>query len=380
MRIAYFLETLASMGGVERMLTDKANYMSNIFGYEVYIITCTQNPAQKNAFTLSDKVKTIQLGIPYYSQYRYSYPKRLWVKWKLERQIKKRLTNTVRQFNIDVLIGVGHFKAALVCSIQCRAKRIIESHEARPFTLSGLSQYRNALSSAYMRIYRKNYFRIIEQKADIVVSLTEGDANEWKKARRVEVIPNFSSMKINQLSNCKNKRIIAAGRLSWEKGYSRLIDIWEIVEGKHPDWHLDIFGDGDLRFSLEAEIEKRKLLNITIRQPVKDITKEYADSSICVMTSYYEGFSLVLIEALRHSVPCVAFDCPFGPKSIIDDGRCGFLIQDNNISLYAEKVCKLIEDDGLRQQFSKNCLEQAKKFEMSVVMEKWNALLEQLTA
>ena len=380
LRIAYFLESLVPLGGVERMMTDKANYMAIHFGYEINIITCTQKPEQKNAYLLSDKVNLVPLNIPYYTQYRYGYPKRLWVKWKLNRQIKQRLTNVVSQLDIDLLIGVGHFEAALVCSIQCRAKKIIESHEARPFTLSGMSLHRNIFSSAYMRIYRKNYFHTIEQKADVVVSLTEGDANEWKKAQRVEVIPNFSLMKIKQYSNCDNKRIIAAGRLSWEKGYDRLIQIWEIVEKKHPDWYLDIFGNGDLRESLEAEIVKKGLHNITFCPSISDIDKEYAKSSICVLTSYYEGFAIVLLEAFRHGVSCVAFDCPFGPRSIIDDGNCGFLIKNGNISLFAEKVCQLIENEELRKQFSMRGVEHAKKFEVSVVMDKWKTLFEQLTS
>ena len=154
LRVAYFLESLVAFGGVERVLSDKANYMAIYFDYEVYIITCAQKPEQPNAFLLHDSVKQVYLNVPYYEQYNYGYPKRLFVKRDIGRQIRQKLSEAVQQIDPDVLIGVSHFEAALVSTIPCRAKKVIESHEARPFTMSGLSQYRNFLSSIYMKFYR----------------------------------------------------------------------------------------------------------------------------------------------------------------------------------------------------------------------------------
>ena len=341
LRVAYFLESLVAFGGVERVLSDKANYMAIYFDYEVYIITCAQKPEQPNAFLLHDSVKQVYLNVPYYEQYNYGYPKRLF---------------------------------------PCRAKKVIESHEARPFTMSGLSQYRNFLSSIYMKFYRIKYLHTIERHADVVVSLTEGDAHEWRKSRRVEVIPNFSLMPIEEYSNCETKRIIAAGRLSWEKGYDRLISVWEIVSKRFPDWKLDIFGNGNLQESLENEIKSREIENLTIHPPTKSIGHEYANSSICVLTSYFEGFALVLLESLRHGVPCIAFDCKFGPRSIIEDGTCGYLVEDGNIQLFADKLSKLIEEDDERLQLSFMSVEHARSFDVYGTMTKWKTLFEELTA
>ncbi len=380
LRVAYFLESLVAFGGVERVLSDKANYMAIYFDYEVYIITCAQKPEQPNAFLLHDSVKQVYLNVPYYEQYNYGYPKRLFVKRDIGRQIRQKLSEAVQQIDPDVLIGVSHFEAALVSTIPCRAKKVIESHEARPFTMSGLSQYRNFLSSIYMKFYRIKYLHTIERHADVVVSLTEGDAHEWRKSRRVEVIPNFSLMPIEEYSNCETKRIIAAGRLSWEKGYDRLISVWEIVSKRFPDWKLDIFGNGNLQESLENEIKSREIENLTIHPPTKSIGHEYANSSICVLTSYFEGFALVLLESLRHGVPCIAFDCKFGPRSIIEDGTCGYLVEDGNIQLFADKLSKLIEEDDERLQLSFMSVEHARSFDVYGTMTKWKTLFEELTA
>lgn len=378
LKVAYFLESLVAYGGVERVLTDKANYLAIYFDYDVYIITCAQNPKQQNAFLLHESVEQVNLDVPYYEQYHYGYPKRLLVKRRIEKLIRQRLSEAIKIIDPDILIGVTHFEANLVSTIPCRAKKVIESHEARPFTMSGMSQYRNILSSIYMKFYRQVYLRTIERRADVVVSLTEGDAHEWRKARRVEVIPNFSLMPIGEYSNCDTKRIIAAGRLSWEKGYDRLIAVWEIVSRKHPDWHLDIFGNGNLQESLEGTINRTDLQNVTIHPPVKDIGHEYANSSVCVLTSYFEGFALVLLESLRHGLPCIAFDCKFGPRSIIDDGACGYLVEDGNIELFAEKLCNLIESENRRMQFSLVAVEHARKFDVYGTMTKWKTLFENL--
>ena len=123
---------------------------------------------------------------------------------------------------------------------------MVESHEARIFTMSDKGLSRSFFSRLYMKYYRGRYFRRIEKKADVVVTLTNGDAKEWMKAKRVEVIPNFTVMPVVKQSACDNKRVIAVGRLEWQKGFDRLIDAWAIVSQQHPDWQLDIFGSGSL--------------------------------------------------------------------------------------------------------------------------------------
>ena len=168
------------------------------------------------------------------------------------------------------------------------------------------------------------------------------------------------------------------GRLSWEKGYDRLIDIWELVSRKSPDWQLDIFGEGELEKNLSYKIAKKHINNITIHPTTNNISYEFSKSSICVMTSYYEGFALVLLEALKHGVPCVAYDCPFGPASIIEDNRCGYLIDNGNTSLFIEKLNLLIENKTLRKEFSQAAIERAKAFDIDVVMKKWKEVFEKI--
>ena len=127
-------------------------------------------------------------------------------------------------------------------------------------------------------------------------------------------------------------------------------------------------------------IKMNKIKNLTIHNFTQNISQEYAKSSICVVTSFFEGFSLVLLEAMKHGLPCVAFDCPFGPRNIINDASNGFLVNDGDTKLFAERLCRLIEDEELRKQFSKAAIERSLLFDHDSIMNKWKILFEQLNS
>lgn len=376
MKIAYVVEALFLRGGIERIISDKANYLAEHFGYDIYIITCAQKPDQPNSFRLSKKIKQIYLNIPYYSQYRYKYPKRLWIKYTINKALKRSLNNTIKELNPDILIGMGQFKGDLISSVPCHAIKLIESHEARCFTDSNFGRHGSAITNLFAKLNRKRYFRTIEHHADCIITLTEEDMLLWNKAKKVVVIPNFSSLEVTNISKCRNNRIIAVGRLGEDKGFDRLIDIWKIVSKSHSDWILDIFGNGSMEGFLKNKIKTENVNNIKIHNATADISSEYAQSSIFVLTSYYEGFALVLLEAMRHGVPCIAFDCPFGPRNIIKNKECGFLIKNGDIEMFAGAINILIENYDLRMKFAQASLEQSRKFEIINIMNHWKKLFE----
>ena len=377
MRIVYVIDSLASKGGAERIISDKMSYMADNYGYDVYVITCYQNQQQDpNTYYLSDKVNQINLNIPYYLQYHYPYPKRLWVKWTLYRKLIHLLRKTVQQINPDVLVGLGYFMADVVTGIRCRAVKLVESHESRLFILADGGLSRSYISKAYMKIYRSIYLKRIERQSDVIITLTIADAKEWKKAKRVVVVPNFSVMPVIELSACEKKRVIAVGRLEWQKGFDRLIESWSLVHKKHPDWQLDIFGSGTLEHLLKSMIHSRGLDHVVNIHPyTQTINKEYSNSSIIALTSRFEGFGLVLLEAMRSGLPCVTFDCPFGPDEVVVNNQNGFIVKNGDISVFAEKLCYLIEHKDIRKLFSSESVNLAKQYNVEIVMERWKALL-----
>ena len=379
-KLVYVIDSLASKGGAERILSDKMNYMASHYGYEVYVVTCYQNADKDpNAYHLSDEVTQINLSIPYYSQYHYGYPRRLWVKHQLYQQLCKRLTETVQRIDPDILIGLGYFNADLVTGICCRARKVVESHEARIFTMSDKGLSRSFLSRLFMRYYKKRYFRRVERQADVVVTLTKGDAEEWQRARRVEVIPNFTVMPVTRLSDGTAKRVIAVGRLEWQKGFDRLLMAWQTVEQRHPDWQLTIFGSGTLETDLQRQMRELSLTRVALHPFTPTIAEEYAGSSIFVLSSRFEGFGLVLLEAMQAGLPCVTFDCPFGPSDVVADGESGFVVADGDMQQFAERLCVLIENEALRQRYAKAAILRARLFHVDTVMEQWRLLFQRLT-
>lgn len=380
MKVVYVIDSLANKGGAERIILNKMEYMATHFGYDMSIIACYQNEQTPNFYPVPEQITQYKLAVPYYSQYKYHYPYRLLLKRRLRHQFCKRVKETVQTIDPDILIGVSYFGADVVTSIPCRAKKLVEVHEPRPFTLSNYGLCRGRLSNWYMKHFRDWYFKRVEAQADLVVTLTPGDAHEWRKAKRVLVIPNFTVMPVERVSDVSAKRVIAAGRLEWVKGYDRLIPAWKIVSDKHPDWHLDIFGLGMREQDLKQQQESLGLQErMTIHPATSAIGKEYSASSIFALSSRFEGFGLVLLEAMQCGLPCVAYDCPFGPAAIVKDGQNGFLVPEGDIEQLAEKLLVLIEDDDMRRRFSKAAVEHSKKFTADEIMLQWKQLFEELT-
>lgn len=374
MKIAYIIPSLEITGGAEKIIIEKANYLSGHFGFDVSIITQCHHNEAPIAYPLYKEIHHINLGIPYYAQYKYKYPKRIWIKWKTYKRVRKETTAAVLKIDPDILISLPFFKPDIAYPIPCRAKKIIEFHEPIEYHLHP----KFFKGSWVSKLFEKYYFQTIVKDADVVVGLTNDERKHFKIAKRLEIIPNFSSMDIKQYSTCNAKRVISVGRLTPVKGLERLLKIWKIVNSKHPDWHLDIFGNGSLKNELIYYANENNIKNIILRGIAHDISQEYANSSIFVLSSYYEGFSLVILEAMMHGVPCIAFDCPNGPRSIIQNNQCGFLIEDGDNSLFAEKLCELIENQNLRKKFSTAAIERSKLFNIEVIMKQWKFLFESL--
>jgi glycosyltransferase involved in cell wall biosynthesis len=218
------------------------------------------------------------------------------------------------------------------------------------------------------------------RKLDKFVVLTNEDKQKWNEIdqNKIMTIYNPVSSSSQQFSSCENKRVIAAGRYSLEKGFDLLTEAWKYVNEKHPDWTLHIYGDGD-RTDLEKRINRLKLTNSFIANgKTNAITEKYLESSIFVLSSRWEGMPLVLIEAMSLGVAPVSFACPSGPRDIITHGIDGLLVENGNIEMLAENICYLIENEEKRKEMGRNARESVKRFDAKVIMSQWKELFEML--
>lgn len=378
MKIIYFNDAIARLGGVERVFVEKMNLLAEKYGQEVYLLTTCQGN-HPLAFPLSSKVKHIDLSVRFHTKYQYSFLKRLYVGWKLDRKLVVKLNNIVNEIDPDIIITTTYYKADVVCQLKCRAKKIVESHIARTHNGMNDGVKRNIISTIYRYWQIKNSFKTIEKKSDAIVALTNSDAKSWK-ANNVIVIPNIVDIHNHQHSPLTNKVALFAGRFNVQKGLERMLSAWKIIADKRSDWTLRLVGEGEQE---EALIKQCRLLGIE-NQVIfggksNEMIQEYCDASLFLLTSRFEGLPMVLIEAISCGLPCVSFDCPHGPADIIDNGKNGMLVEDGNIGQFADAVLKLIENEELRIKMGKAAIEKAKNYLPEAIMPQWIKLFNQLT-
>lgn len=366
MKILYVVDSMANWGGTERILIDKMNYFADIYGYDVYMVTCEQG-VHPIPFPLSNKVYFQDLDIRFFRQYRYKLLKRLIIRYKLKRLYRKRLKSYLSQINPDIIICVSIFLLGSVFRVKGNIPLIIESHficKSYQFEFHKLKD-----------ILREKHYIHQVSKVQHVVALTNGDANDWKEFNpHVSVIPNIVHLNEEGVySDCKSKSVIFVGRFAKQKDIGALIKIWTIVNKKHPDWKLNIYGGYGNQYDQLHTILNNPNLNIFVHKPTVEIFKEYINSSILLLTSLYEPFGLVMPEAMSCGLPVVAFDCPYGPADIITDSVDGFLIHDRNIDEFADKVCLLMGDEQLRKKMGNAGIKSSQRYKGSKIMPKWDS-------
>lgn len=376
MKIAYILSTITNKGGIERIIIDKANALAERKGVAVYIVCTAGFDTDVPGFHIDPRVRIVSFGLMFNPGY--TIRKRplsfclYWLKWR--RKLKKRIRTFVKENGIDITVSLTYDIALPYHKGGC--VHIMESHCSRKET-SAL-----ALSSGIRNILTRTAIK----QSDVVVALTENDLKQWPEAKKGVCISNFTNIKPYAPYNADSKKVVAAGRLEEQKGFDILIRAWSNVNSKHPDWNLDIYGEGSLRTALQRDIEKRNLDSaVRLCGLTDNIAETFAGYSIFALSSRFEGFGLVLLEAMTCGVPCVSFDCPEGPSEIITDGRDGILVPFRGLSdsqcaeALAENICRMIEDRDMRIRMSQEAIAKAATFSRDAIIDRWIELFKELT-
>ena len=370
MNIIYLTDTLALWGGIEKLLSCKAKELTERYGYHVRILTTNQG-SHPLPFEFSDNVSYVDLGINLHHQYRYKSFARLLFMYKTRKIFISRLQEQINEFHADIVVLVMLNYADVLSCVMKDIPWIFESH----------SSYYSENYERKSILFRLNCFvnKRCLRHASGVVSLTRKDAQNWQIVNSfTPVIPNVVHLNdTGNYSDCSSHHVIFVGRFFYQKGIDSLIDVWKLVHQKHPDWILDIYGEGELKDYYVKIIEKLNI-NIVIHRPESTILQRYCESSMLLLTSVYEPFGLVMPEAMSCGLPVVAFDCPYGPADIITDGVDGFLVKNRDINEFANRVCQLIEDKELRIRMGRAAIKSAQRYRADVIMPKWKELFERL--
>lgn len=371
MKILYVNTAMASWGGIERVLVDKMNYLSDQYGYEIYLVTADQGN-HPIPYPLNRSVVYRDLGINFHQQYRYKGIRRFIKILQLNHLFIKRLRNCILESSPDIIVSIRSNLTNKIVKAKGNIPLVFESHS------SCFAQY--VVQPGFFSRLKILYLNYSARYAEQVVALTKGDSKEWRKINsNVCVIPNIVHLnETGSYSNCGAKSVIFVGRYSKQKDIYSLLQIWAIVQKVHPDWVLHIYGGyGGEQERLLPEIYNND--NIIIHTPTLNIIEKYLGCSMLLLTSLFEPFGLVLPEAMSCGLPVVAFDCPYGPADIITDGEDGFIIPNRDIQLFADKVCLLMDNPDLRKKMGKKGIASSRRYEARLIMPQWKELFEQLT-
>ena len=223
-------------------------------------------------------------------------------------------------------------------------------------------------------------------RARALAVLTERDRQDWVEelggqALPVEVIPNPVPWPVGDEGNERRRVVVAAGRLTRQKGFDRLIEAYPAVAERHPDWRVHIYGEGQERRDLEQLITRSGLTGVVeLRGWTGRMADVLSEAAVFALTSRFEGLPMVLLEAFGRGVPVVAFDCPRGPRELVADGVNGFLVDDGDEAAFAETLSRVLADDALRAKLSRGALETAGAYSLDSVGDRWRALLDRVTA
>ncbi|MBE6259889.1 MAG: glycosyltransferase family 4 protein [Prevotella sp.] len=378
MHILYIYSEITIKGGADKVIVEKANYFAQK-GYIVTLVTESQL-SRELSFPLNSGVKHIDMDLDFNRQYSQGVIHRAYTYYTLMKIYKKKLELVLRQEKPDIVITTLGRSLDFITEIHDGSVKIGEAHTTK-FHLRSLHlmEQKNIVYKMIANCLRRKMIRNVS-KLKALVLLTPQDAADWEDDIQTYIIPNSIPSLPETFSNLDNKQVIMVGRYNDAKGYDYLIPAWEIVHHRHPDWILNVYGSGELHDDVISWIQERNLGDsIILHDPIDNIMEKYLDSSICVMSSRYEGFPMALVESLSCGVPCVSFDCPFGPRNIIIDGNDGLLVEYLNIQALAEGICKLIENDNLRRRFGENGRKNILRYSRNVVMKQWEDLFKSLT-
>lgn len=369
MKIIYCTHSICNPGGMERVLFNKVSWISSHTPWEVMIVTTDQH-GRPPFYPFPEQVATVDLGIDYSDDIGRNSLSRILAFTKKKSLHRRRLSELLCREKPDVTVSMYPSESSFLPSLKDGSRKVLELHYNRYFRL----QYgRKGLAGLSDR-FRTWLDRRIAGRFDRFVVLTKEDLGYWGDMPNMLAIPNAAVLPYKIEADMSAARVIAVGRLDYQKGFDRLIKVWNAVSrsGVATGWRLDIFGQGECKEKLQDMIEGFGLADtVSINPPVKDIAKEYARSSVLVMTSHYEGLPMVMLEALSAGIPVVSFDCKCGPKDLIRDGENGFLIKDGDTGAMAAALERMISDGALRQRMSACARKVSEEYSQERIMERW---------
>lgn len=362
---------------MERVLVNKLEWLSEHTDWELQVVTTDQH-RRPTFYPLPAGVGHTDLAINYSDDNGRNPLLKIMGYLLRRRRHRRRLTALLLRERPDVVVSLFPSESSFLPDIKDGSRKVLELHYCKFFRL----QYGRSGLLGLIDRWRTHQDERLVGRFDRFVVLTHEDRGYWGELPNICVIPNAARLPKASLSEPRQKRVLAVGRLDYQKGFDRLLQAWALVQadGSRRDWHLDIYGQGEWLPMLREMIARLHLGDTaTIHPPTHEITREYASSALLAMSSHYEGFPMVMIEAMAAGLPVVAFDFKCGPRDIIHQGEDGVIVPDGDIAALAKALTTLTDNDSLRQRMGEAARRVTHTYSEDTVMAQWLRLFNQLT-
>ena len=369
-KLVYVAPSLYIAGGVERVLTLKANYFADCFGYDVTVVT-TDGAHRQPAFALSKNVKVECLDINFDELWNRPFIQKAWLYLKKQRAFRRRLGAFLCEKHPDITISLLRREINFINSIGDGSFKIGEMHINR-------ANYRTVDGGFPAKLFQRYWAsRLVSHLSRLkkLVVLTDADRLSWPELDNVMTIPNPQSFSPSRQSSLESRRVIAVCRYSQEKGIDLLLRAWKIVSAENDGWELHVYGDGNREpYQMLAGQLGISPSALVLHSRTDDVESELCNSSIAVCSSRFEGFGIAILEAMSCGVPVVSFDCPWGPASMINDHVDGVLVPNGDVEMLANGISTLIGNEPLRHQLGRQAKERASDFSIDSIAARWQRL------
>ena len=364
-KIAVICDQLEVYGGRERVVCGTCNDLVEF--YDVYCVNLWKNTP---AYPILDKVHMV-----------YLHERRQRLRYALSGSVSA-LRRLIKEEGIELVLcdGASAVLETFLATRGLAVKILYREH-------TGIKIWREqARASAKKLLNQRLIQTLIEKATDRIIVLTEKEADDYVNGfhvprEKIQVVYNYMDGRLFDVPmpyDDSSKRLITVGRIVWQKGYEYMVDVAKKVFAKHPDWHWDIYGEGEAKYTekVAALLKKNGLEKWVSLKGVSDqIYDLYKNYGIYVMTSRHEGLPMVLLEAKAKRLPLVSFDIHAGPSDIILDGVNGYLVKPFDVEAMAERIDFLIEHPEVRRAFSARAYDNIDGFRKEAVMKQWVDLI-----
>lgn len=379
MKIAYCIPSTYNTGGMERILTLKANYMCEQWGWDVTIITTDQKDREAH-FPLAEGIHEVDLGINYEDSLQCHAMRQITNRIKKKHLHRKRLSSLLLKSNFDIVVSMVSNEFSILPKIKDGSVKVAEIHFCKEYRKLDLKYHRKSRMRRLVGLIQDKLDERHASRYDAFVTLTEQDAEGWRNVKNLHVIPNPCPTPSHELPDYTVKAAIAVGRLCPQKGFDLLMKAWNLLPDEIKNtWSLRIYGDGPDRKYLQKLKDDLQLDRVQICHPTAQIFKRMQESSLFLFSSLYEGFGLALAEAIALGLPCVSFDCPCGPRELITSRRHGILVPLGDVKSFAHSIQEMAQSRQKREEVGMYGREQIQlKLNTQRIMEKWFSLFSEL--